>query len=263
MRGHHKAALIAAGIFGACGIGLCTAAMVIGINSGELQADLQGLKNRVKDAGEDFSDDLSSDAKQTADGVVQSFDDVSFLDIELNYAGMEIHKGTGQEIRVTIPKEADGKVRCRQKGDTLEISDNRKGLLSFLNSKDDSAQIYLTIPENMKFQATEIEVGTGELKIVYLDTEELVMNCGVGEIDFDGSVTGNADIDCGVGSISMKLAQNEKDFNYDIDCGVGSASIGEMDFLDGMGAERSVDNGAKQMMSVECGVGDIKIHFSE
>lgn len=261
MKAHHKAALAAAGVFGAIGIGLCTAAMVIGISSGDLYADINRLKNRVEDAGENLQEKEVSRGQKTENGMMQSFPDVSSLKIDLNYAGMEIVTGTGSEVQVTIPEEADGKVKCRQKGETLEISDKRKGLLSLFYSDENSAVIYLVIPKNMKFEKTEIDVGTGELTIESLDTEELVMDCGVGEIDFAGSITGNADIDCGVGTICMNLAQSEKDFNYEIDCGVGSASIGGMDFLDGMGAERSVDNNADQMMTVDCGVGDIEINF--
>lgn len=263
MKGHHRAAMIAAGIFGAAGIGLCTAAMVIGVNSGDLRSDIHQLKDRVEAAGADVSFVSPEKEEQTADSTIQSYTEVSSLDIELNYAGMEIVKGAGKEIQVTIPGEADGKVKCRQQGDRLEISDNRKGIFSFMHSDTDDTRIYLSVPENVRFRETEIEAGAGDLNITDLNTQDLVMNCGVGEIQFEGSVTGNADIDCGVGSIYMRLAQSEKDFNYDIDCGVGSASIGGMDFLDGMGVERSVDNGADQMMSVECGVGDIEIQFAD
>lgn len=250
MKTYHKIGLITAGIFAAAGIGLCTAALIIGINSGELSADLKKLMDRKRG---------SKTETRTEEEV--SFEDVSRLDIELGYADMEILEGESDKLRVVLTGSAQD-IECRQNGETLMISDNREGLFSFLPIEENDVSIRMEIPKNAKFQETDIEVGTGELHAEFLDTGELSLDCGVGEIAFGGIIRKDADIDCGVGSISMNLAQSEKDFNYDIDCGVGDVRIGSQKF-DGIGTERSIDNDAAWNMELDCGVGDIKITFEK
>lgn len=249
MKTHHKIGLAAAGIFAAAGIGLCTAAVVMGVNSGELSG---GFRNWIRSSR---GGELRTEKPQA------SFDAESIhnLELDLQYADMKIVETDSKKITLVLSGDT-GDITYRQQGSTLEISDESEWVISFLKGKGKDTALRLEIPKGMQFHETEIEIGTGQLEIGYLDTGELSLECGVGDIICSGMIRRDAEINCGVGSITMELDQKESDFNYEIECGVGSIQVGNMSF-DGLGTEQSIENKAAQTMDLECGVGDISIRF--
>lgn len=254
MKTHQKIGMIAAGILAACGIGMCTAAAIVGVNSGELKEDLK----RLLKIGAGTEGHV---AEHVSDGSLETFSGIQRLHINLDQAGLQVVRGASDKVQLGIQGNQKG-IHCTQDGDTLRIREDEKSKIAFFHWNDHTSEICLEIPENVKLKKTEIDIGTGECYIEELDTEELNLDCGIGDVHFSGIIRGDADIDCGIGSLYMSLAQQEEDFNYDLNCGVGTAVIGGMEF-DGLGTDKKIDNNAKQKMYVDCGVGDVEINFEE
>ena len=47
------------------------------------------------------------------------------------------------------------------------------------------------------------------------------MRCGMGNFEYKGSVTGNVNIDCGMGSMNLELKGEPKNYSYDAKVGLG------------------------------------------
>ena len=69
-------------------------------------------------------------------------------------------------------------------------------------------------------------------------------------------------MECGIGQISLTMDGCENDYNYDISCEVGEIVCGDRHYS-GIGHDDYVNNGAGKEMSLECGIGQIKIDFRE
>lgn len=184
------------------------------------------------------------------------------------------------------------------KGDTFYV-EGFKGIKT-LGSDLAENVITMVIPSDMNFEEIDVEIGAGVMEISSLRTREMDAEIGAGELlingmeteDFsaeigagrieasqmvsrdvsitvsmgeglyEGTASGNIDLECDMGNLELTLNEREKDFNYEIESGVGSIKIGGSEFT-GLAMERKVDNGARRECDVECAVGNIAIRFQE
>ena len=75
-------------------------------------------------------------------------------------------------------------------------------------------------------------------------------------------VAENADIDCGVGNVSVELNGYQKDYDYEVDCGIGQVVIGSNSY-NGLGRKQEINNGAGRRIDIDCGLGRVEITFNE
>ncbi|MBR1390397.1 MAG: DUF4097 family beta strand repeat protein [Lachnospiraceae bacterium] len=109
---------------------------------------------------------------------------------------------------------------------------------------------------------TNLDVGTGEAKLDMLTTGELSVNTGVGETDLTVEAEGDIEVSCGVGSVNLVVKAAETNYDYVLDCGIGSLVIGTNSY-DGLGHSTTIDNHASKTITADCGVGELKIRFTE
>ena len=87
------------------------------------------------------------------------------------------------------------------------------------------------------------------------------MRCGMGNLEFKGSVTGVVNLDCGMGSVNLELKGNPKNYSYDAKVGLGDFRFN--------GEKKSgvcqIYNNQKMEnhFSVNCGMGSVAIKISE
>lgn len=107
----------------------------------------------------------------------------------------------------------------------------------------------------------DLEVGAGSAEIKTFKAKTADFECGVGRMNISGSVDGNINVNCGVGSIEMYLDAVESDYNYDISCAVGSVMINGSK-RGGMfaSASRVCSPSAKGNIALSCGVGKIELN---
>lgn len=108
----------------------------------------------------------------------------------------------------------------------------------------------------------KLEVGTSSVKIGGMESGNVEVNLGMGDITLQGRTTGNVVINCGIGHFEMLLNDSQKAYNYDISGSAESVQIGS-DTLAGMMMERWIDNGADKEITMSCGMGSVKIEFTE
>lgn len=108
----------------------------------------------------------------------------------------------------------------------------------------------------------KLEVSTAEAKFKELYSEGLSVNLGMGSLYIEGDIAGNVELNCGMGSLDMKLMQAQNSYNYDISGSAESVQIGT-DTLAGMVMERWIDNGSQRLITLSCAMGSVKIEFAQ
>ncbi|MCM1186065.1 MAG: DUF4097 family beta strand repeat-containing protein [Lachnoclostridium sp.] len=108
----------------------------------------------------------------------------------------------------------------------------------------------------------ELSLGAGSAELKEMQISELTAGVGMGSMEFDGSIQNKGDVECGMGSVSMKVAGQETDFNYDIESAMGSVIIGTREYS-GMASGTKINNQAAKKIDIDCAMGSIEIHFQE
>ena len=208
MKKFTKGMLIAAGIFGAVGIGLTAAGGVMGASMSELTG-VKSLKRVLLVADGDYdyddsddydddydyddSDDYDSDDYDDSDDCDDSEDyaravdeneedgtvyqlkyQPTKLDIELKYDELILEEGDSFCVRVY--DDSGKNVTVKESSDTLKVKSTKK--------LSKNRKVCISYPEDVKLQELEIEMGAGT---VYLnrdiETEKLSVEMGAGEFE--------------------------------------------------------------------------------
>lgn len=260
MKKFTKICLIIAAVFAVAGVSFCVAAVVCGVDFGELRSipffrvrDYQVITDGETEEPKWTGDSEYSEYEETYDGIRK-------LDLELGVTDMQIVQSDDDRFHV-YAYSPDGKFDSTKNGDTLKIESNtgKKHLGNLVNV--DTARVTLEVPAGVVFDEVEMDVGVGNLQAEALVCRELDISCGVGNVAIDGYVTGECDIECGVGEVVMNLGNRQKDFNYRISCGIGNVVLGE-DSYSGISSDRKIDNGAGNTMEIECGMGSVILSFA-
>ena len=109
----------------------------------------------------------------------------------------------------------------------------------------------------------DVELSAGTCTFGEIETENLKMSAGAGEIYTD-KISGaeKTNIKCGVGAVSTVLEGKETDYNFNIKCGVGIVDVGDTSFR-GIAGEKKIENPGGRKINVECGMGTVDVGFSE
>lgn len=101
-------------------------------------------------------------------------------------------------------------------------------------------------------------VEPGKTEIKSCEINNLKANLGVGAFNLNGKLTGESKVNSGVGAINIDLIDNFENYTIDVSKGLGSVT------LDGNKIEMNRIYGTgKNYLSVDGGIGEIKIDFKE
>ena len=265
MKKFTKGMLIAAGIFGAVGIGLTAAGGVMGASMSELTG-VKSLKRVLLVADGDYDYDDSDDYDDDDDYDDYDYDDSDDYDSD-DYDDSDDCDDSEDYARAVVT--------VKESSDTLKVRSTKK--------LSKTRKVHISYPEDVKLQELEIEMGAGT---VYLnrdiETEKLSVEMGAGEFESKNPVTAmeadleigtgsmtfadlsarKTDGECGLGELDLTLTGTQEDYNYDLECGVGNLDVGS-DSYSGLGREKTISNkGADRKLDLECGMGNVSVDFS-
>lgn len=153
------------------------------------------------------------------------------LDIEIASSNIVIKEGSNFKV------ETNNKyIEIREENTTLEIEEKEH----FWTNDDSTLIIY--VPYDYKFKKVSLESGAGIVSVTKLNVERLDLDLGAGKVEFDGlvvteeadieggagalnfsdSVIKNLDLDMGVGRLEMNAKLTG---NNNIQAGIGDAII--------------------------------------
>ena len=215
--------------------------------------------------------------------------DISRLKIELETASLEIKEGENFKVETDNPK-----IEYKEDNGIIEIKEQHQSWKN--NNKNNSLVVY--IPRSMKeITNTKIETGAGNVTINKLNTQELnlklgageviientkvtqnleidggvgkntirsseinnlIADLGVGEFNFYGKLSGKSDINSGVGAVNLGITGTKEDYTFEFNKGVGNI------YIDG---EKIIQEGkygsGNNYLSIDGGIGEIKINFDK
>lgn len=243
----------------------------------------------------------SADGDDEEDDDMDDFDVSSIRNIKLDIDAAEItvkEPDDSTKIRAVLKHGKEKYYSCRLDGDTLKIKYDAKkhyykrspqiilylpkgssfDELNFdigaadMSWKDfDSTCNRLIVDvgagnfEAERFQVDgkmDVSVGVGNVEItdsvVYGD---VALDCGVGNFSMEGSVEGNLKADCGMGSMTLDLNGEEKEYNYKLSCGLGSIDVDGETYSNISGDKEVKNEGAEKNMELDCGMGSIEVDF--
>lgn len=210
-------------------------------------------------------------------------EEITNLDIEINYSKLEIKNGDTFKIECN-----NEKIYTEKKGNKIEIKEKNNWF-----NKQETSNITIYIPENKIFERTEIEAGAGEINIDKLQTNNLTfsigagkvqinelevfekaeieggagkadiisgelhnldLEMGLGELNLTTKLIGNNVIEQGIGKLSINLTDNIENYKIRTSKGLGSITIDGNEVQDG----NTYGNGENNIR-IEGGMGAIEI----
>lgn len=211
--------------------------------------------------------------------------DIRSLEIEINAADLRIKEGEAFFVESNLKH-----LKVEEKGNTLFIKETRK-----LTGAYNGAVLTVYIPSRMKFNNVDLTTGAGKVTIAELSAETLDFELGAGEVnitsltatrsaEIDGgagritvssgalknldlgmgvgqlnlatALTGNCQMDLGIGESNITLIGSKEDYRLEIEKGIGSVSIDGKNVTD----YGSSGNGTNKV-EINGGIGAINIHF--
>ncbi len=216
-------------------------------------------------------------------------DDIEYLDIEVGAADLEIKTGDSFLVesnhKYLTVKDNNGK---------LTISEKRR---PWRVRSVDGVKITLSIPADTFFEKVDLTTGAGKVSIDELAADRLQLKLGAGAVDIErltavsdaeihggtgkvtvrggilndlelkmgvgklrltSRLTGKCDINYGIGSTDLVLLGTDEDYQIKIDKGIGGVTVEDKQI-----SGSSVYGNGKNKISIEGGIGSIKISFDD
>lgn len=194
-----------------------------------------------------------------------TYRDVDSLELDIGTAECTIIPVDTQEWRV-IGTHLPERFRCEQKNGTLKVT-CEKGFWEFLNIFSlgrDNAEIEIWVPSSRTVDKIQIDAGVGDVSMPQgaVRCKKMEVDGGVGDIQLCVDITKKLEIDGGVGDTEVELTGRQTDFDYDIDNGVGEIVIGDSSYSN-LGSEFRLDNHTGKEITIDNGVGDVRVSFTE
>lgn len=103
---------------------------------------------------------------------------------------------------------------------------------------------------------SSVSSGTGKLTIRDGELHDLSMEMGVGKLEFTGRMTGNCDVDFGIGGAELTLLGSRDEYQIELDKGIGEVTLNGKDMSDG-----GVYGTGENRIDIDGGVGSIRIQL--
>lgn len=140
-------------------------------------------------------------------------EEITNLDIEINYSKLEIKNGDTFKIECN-----NEKIYTEKKGNKIEIKEKNNWF-----NKQETSNITIYIPGNKIFERTEIEAGAGEINIDKLQTNNLTFSIGAGKVQINElEVFEKAEIEGGAGKADIISGELH---NLDLEMGLGELNL--------------------------------------
>lgn len=151
--------------------------------------------------------------------VTISDDAEEFLSLNLDIKSSNLQIKTGDKFEV---KTNNSNIKYSNENGSIKIREDK--LTNWFFGKIDIGELIIYIPENMKqIDEVKINIGAGKVFIEQLNTKNLYLDLGAGNVEIDKlTVYDESKINGGAGNININSGEIA---NVDLDLGVGNTKI--------------------------------------
>lgn len=104
------------------------------------------------------------------------------------------------------------------------------------------------------------KIGAGQMTLDDISVRNINVDCGVGNCEINGAITGDNKIKCGVGCVKLNLDGEEEDYSYDVECGLGNVDIDGESYRDYDDLDEK--GNTDRSLNLDCGIGNISVDFN-
>ena len=116
----------------------------------------------------------------------------------------------------------------------------------------------VTISKLIAEKSANIEGGAGRITISNGAIKDLALKMGMGQLNLTAALTGDSELELGVGESNITLLGSKDDYELDIEKGIGNITVDGKNVTD----YGSSGNGANEV-DIHGGVGAINVKFKE
>lgn len=233
----------------------------------------------------DFNDDENYDDDELAKTMTWNVDEIDSLEIEVDAFNVKVVRDFSEQfsVEVYLRKKffvTEPKITTTNK--TLKVIARRHAdkkdfdFMFFKSHKRTEGTIVIKVPEKVLtefdfiggvgiFRIEDLQIERGKILSGASETEFYNCSCndldykgGVGDISFEGALTGNCDLALGVGNAQLQLKGKKSDYRILVIGGLTNVSIDNK-------SPKLFDNNpdAPNVISAKVGLGSLVINFSE
>lgn len=116
----------------------------------------------------------------------------------------------------------------------------------------------MTIDKIQVKEKSDYKVGAGKLELDNMNANNISVDCSVGHAEISGRISGNNNIRCDVGTVTLDLDGEQNDYYYKIDSSIGNVIINDESYKNS--ERRSIGNeSSDSKLYLDCSVGNITI----
>ena len=213
--------------------------------------------------------------------------DINVLDVKINAADFQIKQGDAFSVESNLKH-----LTVKEENGVLTIKETKKfggiytgAILTFYIPADTVFEIANIVTgagrftvdclsaDNMNFElgagevtinsliatkSADIEGGAGKIMIADGALHNLDFEMGVGQLNLTATLTGDCNLDSGVGEMNATLLGNKDDYKLELEKGIGNISVDG----DNISGNSNIGNGNNEV-KIHGGVGSISVKFKD
>lgn len=201
------------------------------------------------------------------------YPDVESLDIDLGRGSLEILETDEDQVIVEIISDPDDSIESSMQDSTLKISSKpgaaRKDARLCLYLPEDSSYDFIhldagaasVVAGSLEADRLDVQLGAGTFSSTgEISAEGSTWQVGVGELDLAFLDCEDTSLDCGMGSMTVTMANSQEDYDCVVTCGMGAVTIG--DDTASMGSHTYKGKDADERITLQCGMGSADLLFN-
>ena len=247
--------------------------------------DFSGGKDNKKDdesneSGENGGGNFHSSYE--SDALYFSFDKEKVKSVDFSFGALEVVIISGDEFFIETRALDKNSFDCHLSKNGVLVAKNVRRLnLDFWNHEKRRRvvpRLLVCIPKDFSFEhfrlslgagkvtmkdaffscfAYECDVGAGSIFCGEISSHKASLRCGMGYLEFYGSLLGRTNIDCMMGAMKVILKGNVNDYSYDLKLGLGDFKFN--DEKKAGACQVASDEQKENHLSVNCGIGSVRI----
>ena len=165
-------------------------------------------------------------------------------------------KTNGRELTLTVPVGTEWKTAVLDADMGYVQAETLSAKTAVLKTEMGSIEL-----GKLKADYAEASGEMGNVEVEEAEIKGLKAEAEMGNIVFAGTVKGPVEADSEMGSITLRLRQEQEEFDYRVSSEMGEVKIDGVKYGLADGREKTVDNGADWQMDLETSMGSIEILF--
>lgn len=215
----------------------------------EVEIGVHGLKLMEGDAGKIRLEGRNADR-------IQCYVENGTLYLKDVGTHKKYEKTNGRELMLTVPAGTEWKTAVLDADMGYVQAETLSAKTAVLKTEMGSIEL-----GKLKADYAEASGEMGNVEVEEAEIKGLKAEAEMGNIVFSGTVKGPVEADSEMGSITLRLRQEQEEFDYRVSSEMGEVKIDGVKYGLADGREKTVDNGADWQMDLETSMGSIEILF--